>query len=73
MITAPTTADNIDTMASVSTQPSSPEVSEIKYHTEVIIRPNALYSWNGTLQCDNNMTVMHTLPACVMWPSKMMQ
>lgn len=33
MTTAPTAADSIDTMARVSTQPSSPEVSEIKYNT----------------------------------------
>jgi hypothetical protein len=33
MTTAPTAADSIDTIARVSTQPSSLEVSEIKYNT----------------------------------------
>jgi hypothetical protein len=66
MMTAPTAADSIDTMASVSTQPSSPEVSEIKNHTKVTILPSFLYSWNGFWLVHHNVTVMHSLPASVM-------
>lgn len=48
MMTAPTAADSIDTIASVSTQLSSPEVSEIKYNRSDLqtnCLPCAILEW----------------------------
>lgn len=48
MMTAPTAADSIDTIASVSTQLSSPEVSEIKYNRsdhQTNCLPYAVLEW----------------------------
>lgn len=67
MTTAPTAADNIDTMASVSTQPSSPEVSKITHYTKIIIRHNLIHSFNGfwqVHQCDHVIISAHFACLC---------